>query len=299
VHRIAELLRRRRVRIVRAKIGIVWLVAVGAPEALHGAGLAIEHRNAFVQVTVGEKCFVRLRIDEYLGDASEVRRIAAAANITRLSLRVGRAAARGGLSVLRDEFAVLGELHDVRVARTIAADPDVGQVIHEDAVIRRRPVVTRPWASPVAHEIASRIEREHRRRTGAAFAGLQLERFFVVSERRRAAIDDPDDVLVVDPDANGVAQHPVVGKGLWPQRIDLEARGLDAVLRGCNRFENCLRGAERADQKDKGAAYEESARAFHAVPRPANPPPLARDWMRATARVCLPTRQPADPADPA
>ena len=84
--------------------------------------------------------------------------------------------------------------------------------------------------APVPHEIAVRIEGEHRRRARTAVAGLQLERLLVVGERGRAAVDDPDDILVVDPDADGIAEDPVVGKRPRPERIDLEPGSFDASL---------------------------------------------------------------------
>ncbi len=41
-----------------------------------------------------------------------------------------------------------------------------------------------------------------------------------------AAMDDPDVIEFVDPDADGPAQQPVVGQRLRPQRIDFVHRGL-------------------------------------------------------------------------
>src|SRR5262245_44123264 len=78
VHRIAELLRGRRLGIVRAKGGVVRLVAVGAPIALHLAGVGIDHRDALVAVAVRDIGLVGLGIDPDLGDAAEVLRIIAA-----------------------------------------------------------------------------------------------------------------------------------------------------------------------------------------------------------------------------
>src|SRR5207302_3616039 len=41
-----------------------------------------------------------------------------------------------------------------------------------------------------------------------------------------SAMDDPDVVLLVDPDADRHAEQPVIGQRLGPQRIDLEDRRL-------------------------------------------------------------------------
>ena len=40
-------------------------------------------------------------------------------------------------------------------------------------------------------------------------------------------MDDPDVILGVDAEANHLTEHPVVGQGLRPERIDLEARRLE------------------------------------------------------------------------
>src|SRR6185503_10591763 len=104
--------------------------------------------------------------DEDLGDAAEVVRVAAARLVKRLALVVLAREARVRLAVLGDELPVLGELHDLRIARTVAADPDHAGVIDEDAVVRRRPVVAGAGAAPVADEVAGLVEGENRRRAG-------------------------------------------------------------------------------------------------------------------------------------
>ena len=54
MHRIAELLRGRIVRIVAAQIGVVGLVAVSAPMPLVLARIGVEHDHAMVAVAVGD-----------------------------------------------------------------------------------------------------------------------------------------------------------------------------------------------------------------------------------------------------
>src|SRR6185295_2323476 len=77
----------------------------------------------------------------------------------------------------------------------------------------------------MSDEIASLIELQHRgswcaaHRDGWVGGGVGFTRL-----QRTAAVDDPDMVLRVHRDANGLAHDPVVGQGLGPQRIDLEAR---------------------------------------------------------------------------
>ena len=105
VHRIAELLRRRRVRIVPSEIHIVGLVAVGAPVPLVLAGVGVEHDDAMVAVAVGDVQLVGLLVDEGLGRQPQIRDVVAAL-------------ARSRLADLHQEFAVLRELqHHVVVER--------------------------------------------------------------------------------------------------------------------------------------------------------------------------------------
>ena len=139
VHRIAELRGRRRRRIVRAEVGVVRLVAVGAPVALHLAGVGIEHGDALVVVAVGDIGLVGLRIDPDLGHAAEILQVVAAAVLAELA-------------DLQQELAVLGELEDVRVLLAVAADPDIAFVVDMDAVVGLRPLVAlardRPRTAP-------------------------------------------------------------------------------------------------------------------------------------------------------
>ncbi len=85
VHRIAELLRRRRLRVVGPQIGVVGLVAVGAPVALERAGVGVDHDDALVAIAVGDVGFVRRRIDEDLRGAPEVLRVVAAGVLSRMT----------------------------------------------------------------------------------------------------------------------------------------------------------------------------------------------------------------------
>src|SRR5712692_1900944 len=135
VHRVAELLRRRRLWIVVAELGVVRLVAVGAPVALHLAGIGVEHRHALVGVAVRDVGLVGLRIDPDLGDPAEVLEIVAAGVLAEPA-------------DLQQELAVLGELEDVRILLAVAADPNVAFVVDVDAVIGLRPFIARPWPAP-------------------------------------------------------------------------------------------------------------------------------------------------------
>jgi hypothetical protein len=130
----------------------------------------------------------------------------------------------------------------------VAADPDVPFVIDEDAVIAVRPLVSLTRTAPVPEEIAGLIEFEHRRSARAAqLRGFLLDALLVVGKRRGAAMDDPDVIVGIDPDADRLTENPVIRHRLRPQRIDFEARRLHGAvaLRFSRPVENRLRDAER------------------------------------------------------
>src|SRR5882672_7089811 len=221
---------------VAFRVGGDAVHAVGAPVALHPAGVGVEHGDALVLVAVGDERLVGLRVDEDLRRAAEVLEVVAALVVAVLAH-------------LQQELAVLGELQHLRVLCAVAADPDVALVVDEDAVVRLRPLVARSRAAPVPHQVAGLVEHQHRRRAAAALAGrrIELQALLVVVVRGRAAVDDPDVVLLVDPDADRHAEQPVVGQGLGPQWIDFEHRRLhDLRLVGLT-VEERLRAAEHRE----------------------------------------------------
>jgi hypothetical protein len=73
------------------------------------------------------------------------------------------------------------------------------------------------------HDVAVRRELDHRRRGLAAAAARRVEggAFLVVGEGARP-LDDPDMVLRIHRHPGHLAQDPVVGQRLRPERIDLE-----------------------------------------------------------------------------
>ena len=256
VHRVAEVRERRRVGVVEPELdAVVGRLAVGAPEPLHLAGGGVEHGDAAVEVAVGDVGLVGLGLDEDLGDPAEALLIAAPGREGRLPLLVLAGHPRVGLAVLGDELAVLGELHDVRVARAVAADPHHAGVVDEDAVVRVGPVVALPGATPALDQVAGLVEGEHAGRAGAAVAGLQLERLLVGGQGVGAAVDDPDVVAGVDPHADGVAEHPVVRQRLGPERVDLVARRLRRALDagGGHVVERRLGDAQGDDGSERGS----------------------------------------------
>ena len=203
-----------------------------------------------IQIAVGDVGLVGLRIDGDLRDAAEVVRIVAAGGVRRTALLVLAAHAHFRLAVLRDELALTGELHDVRVARAVAADPDVARVIDEDAVIRRGPVEALAGSAPATDDGTGLVEDDHRRRRLAALGDLELEAAFVVVEIGRTAVDEPHVVLRVDVHADRHAEQPVIRQRLRPERIDLEPRRLGLALRLDGRLprEDALRDEQCAYQ---------------------------------------------------
>src|SRR5258706_2981139 len=238
VHRVAELLRRRRLRVVVAHGGVVGLVAVRAPVTLHLAGIGVDHGDAFVGVAVGDVGFVGLGIDPDLGHPPEV-------------LEVVAAAALAVAAELHQELPLLGELEDLGVALAVAAEPHVALVIDVDAVRSLRPLVARSRSAPGPDQVAGLIEHQYRRGGAAAFGDgrFQLEPLFVVVQPSRAAVNDPDVVLIVDPHSDGPAEQPMIGQGLRPQRVHFEHRRLDGGSRSAGPvFEKGLAGPDRDDR---------------------------------------------------
>src|SRR5256885_3937823 len=162
VHRIAELLGGRRLRIVVTHGSVVRLVAVRAPVALHLAGIGVDHGNAPVAVAVGDVGFVGLGIDPDLGHPPEVLRIVAAAALS--------VAAQ-----LHQELSFLGELEDLSVALAVATEPHVALVVDVDTVRPFRPLVPRSRSAPGSDQVAGLIEHQYGRgRTAALGNGRTL-----------------------------------------------------------------------------------------------------------------------------
>ena len=135
MHRVAELLGRRCFRVIVALLGIVGLVAVGAPVAFHLAGVGIEHRHTLVLITIRDIGFIGFRIDPDFCHAAEMFE-AVAAGI----LAVG--------AHLQQELSILGEFQQVRIALAVAAQPHVALVIDMHAVRALRPLVALSRPAP-------------------------------------------------------------------------------------------------------------------------------------------------------
>ena len=71
VNRVGELLRRRGGGVVGRRLVVARLLAVGAPVALVGPGLRIEHRDAAIAVAVGHVDLLGGGIDRDVGRLAE------------------------------------------------------------------------------------------------------------------------------------------------------------------------------------------------------------------------------------
>src|SRR2546426_8862896 len=120
----------RRVELLRSSAGhlarlrglVLRLVAVGAPVALVGAGVGVEHDDAAVAVAVGNKHLVGLVIH---GDACRPAQVRCVVAVD------GHAT----LADLEQKLSVPGELEDLAVAVAVTGEPDIVPGVNGDAVL--------------------------------------------------------------------------------------------------------------------------------------------------------------------
>lgn len=128
-----------------------------------------------------------------------------------LGLAVGTAR-RARLADLHSKLAVGGELQDhIVVLLAIPSHPHIAGVVDEDAVLALR--LNRSPRRGRSSSAAGGVEIQHRRR-----------RALLVVEQRGGPMHDPDVVLTVHRDARHLAEDPVLGKRLGPERLGLELR---------------------------------------------------------------------------
>src|ERR1700687_5118283 len=96
-------------------------------------------------------------------------------------------AAAGALSLanLHQELAIGRELENLMIGGIIGAHPDIARVVHENAMLALRPIVTIARPAPAAQQISFTVEFEHRWRWRAAFGRrrIELRALFVVEQR--------------------------------------------------------------------------------------------------------------------
>ena len=209
--------------------------------ALVRARIGIEDRDATVDVTVGDEHLVSLRIVGRLGGRGEVLRIVAPVALS-------------GMANLEEEFAILVELQDLRVAFSIAADPEVALRVDGQPVLVCRPLVAGARPSPSLEEPAVLIELHHEGRRNAAIGGAAVS-------ARRSSRRARGSVGGSEPrrgrSSGRRTRHRSIRRSssprTWPGRIDLERRDTARRLLGAGRA--CDRGhAERDDGQERRQA---------------------------------------------
>src|SRR3972149_4056605 len=214
---------------------IVRLLAVGAPVALVRPRLRVDDDDAAVAVAVGDEGLVGVQVDGDVGRRAEAGEVVAVAGGHAGRARGGRGGPRPGRRRRRrrrGRRAALAEGEQALAVRRAleddlvhAPEPDVAVLVDVDAVLGARPELAVAGAAPGAHDVALRIELEHRRRRRAAVGpGRVLHLTGLALGQRTGAVGEPDVVALVDGDAGDLAEDPVVGQGLRPEGVYLEGR---------------------------------------------------------------------------
>ena len=226
---------------------------VGAPVALVGASLRVEHDDPVVAIAVGDEQLVRLGIDGHRRGPVEMPGV--------------RVPADDPLPAdLQEELAVGRELENLAVLRIVARDPHVPLRVDEDAVLVERPVVARARPAPGADQDAGAVELEDRRGRDTAFRARRHQRGAPLGlGQAPRPVDHPHVILGVDGDARGLPHQPVVGERLGPERVDLEPRQSPLTL--------ALLGQDEAGQRERDEGESGGQRE---APGSASRPPLPR-----------------------
>jgi hypothetical protein len=142
----------------------------------------------------------------------------------------------------------------------------------------------------VADDLAGGIELEHGRRLHAAGGGRRvLAGGGFVRAEQVVAVDDPHVILRIDRETDDLTQHPMVGKGLRPERVDLEPRRHHISLRGDLALEPPFDQAEPGQRRREAQTDEHVASRDHrsdVASRDHRPPPLRMNFCtRLPSRV--------------
>jgi hypothetical protein len=194
-----------------AMIVIHRLVAEGAPHAFERTAIRIEHDNAVIAVTVGDKQLIRLLAEPHIRSTVNILRV-------RISL------ALVAVPDLHDEFAVLGELQQLIVGNRfearqtirwtiVSADPNEAFGIDMDSMLTLRPFKTVSRSAPRLHEIAIGVKDHHRWRSHWSLIWFE----------RARTVQKPNIVLRVDGETGSIAQLPF-GWNFRPSFIHFESR---------------------------------------------------------------------------
>ena len=225
VNRVAELLRGRRVGIVRTQIRVIRFVAVCAPMPFVFPGVRVIHNHAVVAVAVGDINLIGLLVYENFRRSSKILNVVAAFALTGLAdlheklpglcefenhrvigISNGSAGLLFVLHLLPARATRASSARSRRCADAVAADPDVAFVIDRDSVIGFRPIIALAASTPTRQQVALLVVVQNRRRRRATLRNRWIGRCVQLTllERPRA-MDDPDVVFVVDRHTNGLA----------------------------------------------------------------------------------------------
>lgn len=128
---------------------------------------------------------------------------------------------------LQHEPALPGELQELPIRFAVTADPDEAFGVDIDAVLTGDPVVALPRPAPDLHDVALRVELNHRRRGHAALGPRRREsRSALVRCQETGPLDDLDMVLRVDGHAGNLAEYLAVRERLGPEWVNLRRRGI-------------------------------------------------------------------------
>src|SRR5262249_16471858 len=237
---IAELLRGHCIRIVGAEILIAWLIPICTPVAFVLARIGIVDDHSVIAVAISDVRFIFFFVDEYFSRASQVLYIVAAFALAGLpdlykdfpGLRkfqphrvvgVARRAARlffillltranGRLLAARRSLSAACGCTARRCALSISANPDVAFVVDGDPMVRIRPVITLCRTAPTRDQIAFLIELQYGRCRCATLCDRRIRcRVHLAWLKRACAVDDPNVVLSVYRNADGLTKDPVIG----------------------------------------------------------------------------------------
>src|SRR5262249_44324639 len=121
----------------------------------------------------------------------------------RLLATRGLAAARGGATRRRPG--------------AVSTDPDVAFVVDRNAVVGIRPVIALPWSAPTRNQIAFLVKLQHGRCGRAALRYRWIRRrMHLACFKRTCTMDDPDMILSVYRNADGLAENPMIRERLRP-----------------------------------------------------------------------------------
>ena len=129
-------------------------------------------------------------------------------------------------SDLEQELTVGGELENVGIRRTVAADPNVVLVVDVDTVFVLRPLELVTGAAPRTEHGALGRKLDYRWGRYATHAFLTT----LSGVETPRSVDDPDVISLVDCDAGHLSEDPVVWQVTSPETGSTRKRGVSSAI---------------------------------------------------------------------